>query len=118
MSDTILAALIAAVSSSGVTGIILAILNRKWSRSDRREAQEHQEDKKLDAVVAGLKVLTVDRVRYLGQCYIDNHEITLADKENLREMYQAYKELGGNGHLEVVMREVERLPIVEVRRNG
>ena len=54
MSDTILAALIAAVSSSGVTGIILAILNRKWNRSDKLEAQESREDQKLDAVVTGL----------------------------------------------------------------
>ena len=31
--------------------------------------------------------------------------------KNLIEMYKAYKALGGNGHLDPVMEEVERLPI-------
>lgn len=65
----------------------------------------------MDAVVAGLKVLTVDRVRYLGKCYISDRSISLEDKENLEEMYRAYKGLGGNGHLQTVMDEVERLPV-------
>ena len=114
--DEVILALIAAASSSGVTGIILAILNRKWAKSDRRRDGQAKDDKKLDAVVTGLKVLTVDRVRYLGQRYIERGEITLADKENLQEMYQAYKGLGGNGHLEVIMREVEKLPVVDSYR--
>ena len=33
------------------------------------------------------------------------------DKETLQEMYGAYKALGGNGHLETVMHEVDRLPV-------
>ena len=61
--------------------------------------------------MAGLKVLTVDRVRYLGRSYINAHSISLEDKENLQDMYRAYKSLGGNGHLETVMAEIERLPV-------
>ena len=41
------------------------------------------------------KVLMIDRVRYLGSSYIHDGEIALEDKENLAEMYQAYKALGG-----------------------
>lgn len=86
---------------SGIMAIVLAMLQRRWANSD-----------KSDAIVAGLKVLTVDRVRYLGKCYIEQKEITLDDKENLQEMYRAYKALGGNGHLEIVMNEVNGLPVV------
>ena len=57
--DAIIQTLLACVGSSGLTAIILALLQRRWSKADKR-----------DAVVAGLKVLTVDRVRYLGKCYI------------------------------------------------
>ena len=92
----------ACLGSSGLTAIVLAVLQRKWSCQDRQ-----------DAIVAGLKVLTVDRVRYLGRSYINNHSISLEDKENLQDMYRAYKALGGNGHLETVMAEVERLPLEE-----
>ncbi len=98
--DEILNIALACLGSSGLTAIILAILNRRWSKQDKQ-----------DAVVAGLKVLTVDRVRYLGRCYIKDQRITLEDKENLEDMYRAYKALGGNGHLETVMDEVERLPV-------
>ena len=47
--------------------------------------------------------------------YIQEGEISLEDKESLTEMYQAYKSLGGNGHLSTIMAEVERLHIVERR---
>ena len=94
----------ACLGSSGMTAIVLAILQRRWSCQDRQ-----------DAIVDGLKVLTVDRVRYLGRTYIKAQSITLEDKENLEDMYRAYKALGGNGHLETVMDEVERLPVTEGR---
>ena len=90
----------ACLGSSGLTAIVLAILQRRWSCQDKQ-----------DALVAGLKVLTVDRVRYLGRGYIMDGKISLEDRENLEEMYSAYKDLGGNGHLETIMSEVRRLPV-------
>lgn len=99
------AILIACISSSGLASVIVALLNRHWAKKDKK-------DEKLDAVVEGLKVLTVDRVRYLGKCYMIDREIDLEDKENLEAMYRAYKSLGGNGHLETIMAEVERLQVV------
>ena len=89
---------------SGVMAILLAWLNRNRAKADRHDAR-------LDAVVDGVKVLTVDRVRYLGKCYIDDQSITLDDREALEDMYRAYKALGGNGHLETVMSEVRHLPV-------
>ena len=99
--------ILACLGSSGLTAIILALLQRRWAKHDKQ-----------DAVVEGLKVLTVDRVRYLGKCYIMDKEITLEDKENLQDMYRAYKSLGGNGHLETVLAEVNRLPVVDRRDDG
>ena len=90
----------ACLGSSGLTAIVLAILQRRWSCQDKQ-----------DALVAGLKVLTVDRVRYLGRCYILDGKISLEDRENLEDMYRAYKGLGGNGHLETIMAEVRKLPV-------
>lgn len=101
MADEIMQIVVACLGSSGLTAIILAVMQRRWACQDRQ-----------DAIVDGLKVLTVDRVRYLGRSYINNHSISLEDKENLQDMYRAYKALGGNGHLETVMHEVEQLPIV------
>ena len=54
----------------------------------------------------------IDKVRWLGKQYITAGEIHLEDKENLQEMYSAYKKLGGNGHLDTVMAEINHLKVV------
>lgn len=92
--------LTACACSSGLTGLVLALLQRHWSKQDKQ-----------DSIVSALKVLTVDRVRYLAQCYIRDGDITLEDKETLQDMHRAYKALGGNGHLDTAMAAVEKLPI-------
>lgn len=97
---TIWETLTACLGSSGLTALILAVLQRRWAKEDKQ-----------DAIVNGLKVLTVDRVRYLAQCYIRDGDITLEDKETLQDMHRAYKALGGNGHLDTAMAAIEKLPI-------
>lgn len=92
------------IGSSGIASVVVACLNRHWSKQDKA-------DTRIDALVEAQKVLMIDRVRHLGQTYIVANEISLADKEGLRAMYRAYKALGGNGHLETVMDEVENLRV-------
>ena len=91
---------------SGLMAIILAVINRKWAKEDKK-------DDRIDALVYAQKVLMRDRVKWLGNQYIHNKGITLSDKDTLAEMHKAYKALGGNGHLDVVMREVDKLPVVD-----
>ena len=89
---------------AGIMSIILAVLQRRWAKKDKKSSQ-------LAALVEAQKVLMIDRVRHLGSVYIRQGEISLEDKENLHQMYAAYKSLGGNGHLDLVMSEVDRLPV-------
>lgn len=96
----ILIAIMGACTGSGVTAILLALLQRHWAKKD-----------KSDAIVQALKVLMIDRVRWLGGKYIAAETVSLADKETLEEMHRAYKALGGNGHLDTVMHGVAELPI-------
>lgn len=97
---TLLGFVAAVLGSGGLSAVILALMQRHWHKAD-----------KGDAIVEVLKVLTVDRVRYLARRYIKDGDISLEDKETLQEMHRAYKSLGGNGHLNTAMAEVERLPI-------
>lgn len=103
--ETLIVALISALGGSGICGIILALLQRKWAKQDRHDAR-------VDALVDANKVLMIDKVRELGKKYIADGEIHLEDKENLQEMYNAYKGLGGNGHLDTVMNEVNHLHVI------
>lgn len=104
MNDLLLA-LLAALTGSGVSSIIVVLLQRKWAKQD-------QHDERVDALVDATKVQMIDRVRWLGRGYIESGEIRLEDKENIKEMYAAYKRLGGNGHLDTIMSEIDHLKVI------
>lgn len=91
--------------SSGIMAIILAALQRRWAKKDKQ-------DSRIDALVNAQKVTMIDRVKYLGKRYIEIGEISFDDKDNLNEMYMAYKKLGGNGHLDQIMHEVDKLKVI------
>lgn len=103
--ESLMIALIGALTGSGVSSVVVVLLQRKWAKQDKH-------DERVDAIVEAQKVLMIDKVRHLGKKYIGNGEIHLEDKENLKEMYDAYKKLGGNGHLETVMAEVNHLKVI------
>ena len=92
----------AVIGSSGLTTLLVAVLQRKWAKED-----------KTDNIIEALKVIIIDRVQYLGSCYIYAEEITLDAKETIHNMHNAYKGLGGNGDLDIVMQEVDKLRIAE-----
>lgn len=106
--EIILAIVAALLGSTGLSTVVVACLNRHWSKKDK----QNQGDPRIDALVNAQKVTMIDRVRYLGGKYIDNGQISLEDKETLKDFHAAYKALGGNGHLDTVMDEVEKLPVV------
>ena len=72
--------------SSGLSAIIVAILNHQW-------AKKRGTSTKLDALCEAQKVLMIDRVRWLGESYIIRGYITLDEKESLAEMYEGCKRL-------------------------
>ena len=103
--ESLIVALIGALTGSGVCSVVIVLLQRKWAKQDNH-------DERVDALVEANKVLMIDKVRYLGKKYISEGEIHLEDKDNLKEMYRAYKRLGGNGHLDTVMEEVNHLKVI------
>jgi hypothetical protein len=61
-----------------------------------------------------------DRIMYLGMHYLERRDsngnayITKDEYENLHDyLYIPYKELGGNGSAERIMKEIDKLPIRE-----
>ena len=67
--------LTACACSSGLTGLVLALLQRHWSRQDKQ-----------DCIVNALKVLTLDRVKHLAKCHIKDGYIDLGDKETMQDI--------------------------------
>ena len=104
MENVILTIVLAVLGSTGVSSIVVACLNRYWSKRDKLNT-------KLDALVEANQALMIDRIRWLGKAYIKSGFIRIEDKENLLAMYLAYKGLGGNGHLDTIMNEVSHLEV-------
>lgn len=90
---------------SGIMAIVLACLQRKWAKEDKC-------DSRITALVDAQKVTMIYEVKHIGKEYITRGEISVDDKETLREMYDAYKGLGGNGHLDTIMSEINRLKVI------
>lgn len=119
---------IGTLCGGGLLTFILALLQRSWAKKDKREAKEENNaeaalkrvEDKLDKVVEAQtivsdaqKVIMVERIRYLGLCYIGQKRIDIFDKEQIKKMHKSYKALGGNGDLDTVMDEIEKLPVVD-----
>lgn len=59
-----------------------------------------------------------DRIVSLGMSYIERGDISQSEYENLHKyLYEPYKQMGGNGSADRVMREVEKLKIVPDKYN-
>lgn len=68
---------------------------------------------KNDASKKMLLGLGHDRIVSLGMSYIERGDISQSEYENLHKyLYEPYKQMGGNGSADRVMREVEKLKIV------
>ena len=109
--------LIAAICSAAVV-IITNLQKRRWEKEDRKEKEEEESKKKeavkIEALVAGQKWLLYDRIKYLGLAYIKAGHVDFDDRRILREMHTVYHQgLGGNGDLDKIMSEVDKLPLKE-----
>lgn len=95
---------------SGIMAIILAALNRKWAKEDKK-------DEKMEVIIDCLSVLMVDRVRHVGMSYISQNRLTLDEKEEIEEMYSVYDSLRkekqeSKDKLVTIMQEVRRLQVI------
>lgn len=116
---TILVAVIGSSAMATLVTLLNEAVKRRWKKKDEGEKITPERildiERKIDALVKAQKVMSIDRIRYLGLCYIGSGGVTLEEKETLHEMHDAYEALGGNGHLDTVMDEVDKLQIVKSR---
>ena len=111
------------IIASGIIGLVFTFgqqlimwkLNRKAAKEDR--AQTHIEERinaleeKVDSLSIGQKSILHDRIKWLGMGYIAARAIDIDDRRDLIEMHRAYHANGGNGNLDMLMEEVEKLPL-------
>ena len=108
------------ILTGGVGAAAIKLLDNliQWAlarRAKKRDGEAHEEteqEKKMNSLQAGLRVVLLDRIQYLGQCYIRDGEITFDDRRRLHMMHETYHDaLNGNGDLDVIMAQVDKLPL-------
>ena len=127
--EFIAAVVVAVAGGAGGAAIINGINERKLHKIQHREAQEDKKElrveerlntleEKVDAIVEANKYIMFDRIRYLGQRYIDAGEISFDDRRILNSMHAVYHNgLGGNGDIDKLMDDVNDLPLLIIRKN-
>ena len=115
-----------AVGSSlvvGIFGLLTWWLNRKAAKADKREeAAEKKVEQKdtemdnikqtLDNLTIAMRMLMYDRIKHLGNAYIDRGSITSDELADLIAMHGVYHDvLAGNGFLNALMDKVKALPV-------
>ena len=112
-------------------GVIVAIIegvreflawrrNRKALLEDRQALNSDKRlekvERQVEALVESQKYILYDRIRFLGQSYIADGEIDFDDRRILNDMHKSYHSgLGGNGDLDILMREVNQLPLKKTK---
>lgn len=106
---------------AGLFGIWQWRLNRKAQKEDKAAEREvtscaarGKEIKQLqdtvNALIVAERAILYDRIKHLAKSYIKRGYITVEEYEDLKRMHKVYHdELKGNGFLDALMEEVDKL---------
>ena len=106
---------------AGLFGLWQWRLNRKAQKEDKAAEKEvvscaarGREIKQLqdtvNALIVADRTILYDRIKHLAKSYIKRGYITVEEYEDLKRMHKVYHdELGGNGFLDAIMEEVDKL---------
>lgn len=121
--QAILGGAVGAAFVTGAFSIIKWVLERKAAKEDRREdkkdAKEQQKDSELEEIkeeignlAVAMRMQMYDRIKHLGNSYLQRGSITSEELADLIEMHGVYHNtLKGNGFLDTLMEKVKALPV-------
>jgi len=92
------------VIAGGIFDLIKMKIGRKYEKEDNR-------DNFKTAMTEAMQVLLLDRIKYVGQTYIARGCVTFEERMILGKMHESYKGLNGNGDCDILMKEVDELPL-------
>lgn len=87
---------------SGIISIVQMIIRRWWEKSDKGSAQ-----------TKALRYLMLYIMIQTAKGYIRDGEISMDDRRQLHKWHELYHDgLGGNGDMDKLMAEVNKLPLI------
>lgn len=110
-ASVVSAVLAAALASSGMWSIVLLVVTKHYEASS-------EEKKKATAEHKMILALAHDRVYYLCESILNDYKSGKIDHmevdefENLRILYEGYKDMGGNGTCKRLFTEACKIPVM------
>lgn len=103
--EQMIAAFLGGSAASAMISGLFSLLQDRLRRGKRRSDTEQ-------ALVDGMQFILLDVIAQRALRYIQAGEAELHDKQLLQRMHQVYHDgLGGNGNLDALMEQVDRLPV-------
>lgn len=105
----------------GLFGLIQWWLNREAHKEDKAADKETADSAAMDKEIADLRAMVeslivadrtilYDRIKHLAKSYLKRTYITVEEYEDLKRMHGVYHStLNGNGFLDSIMEEVDKL---------
>ena len=118
---TILTGAAGAALVGGIFGIIMWCLNRKAAKEDAAKVDVASvcaargktiEDlsKMVSSLIVADRTILYDRIKHLAKAYIKRGWISVEEYEDLNRMHKVYHDdLEGNGFLDALMAEVDKI---------
>lgn len=107
MSDINITSIVVPYLITTALGIVVGWLSSKHKKIQEKEDFKQKEN---EALKAGVLALLRNEILRRYREYMSKGELTILDKENLEEMYEQYRNLGGNGMVKELMSELMQLP--------
>lgn len=106
---------------AGLFGLVQWRLNRKAQKEDKaaerntascaaRGEEIKMLQKTVNALIVADRAILYDRIKHLAKSYIKRQWISVEEYEDLKRMHKVYHDdLKGNGFLDSIMAEVDKL---------
>lgn len=109
---TLLSGAMGAAIVCGIFGLINRLLDRKAAKKDRAEEKQDKTAEEISNLTHGTRMLLYIEIKDRARKYIQDEAITPEDLEDILAMHAIYHdELGGNGFLDSVIKQVKALHI-------
>lgn len=95
-----------------VLGMALGVVTSKLKKTKEKDEKEKKKD---EAIELGVQALLRNEIIRRYREFESKGEISILDQENLDEMFEQYKNLGGNGTVKKMMNDLYELKTKIVR---
>lgn len=118
--EMIITIIIAVVGSSGLWAFLQFLLtnSKKSKRKEDLVAKLDRHESEIKQIKAMSLGALYDRAKFLGESYLKRGWWTLNEYEDYKHyIYQPYHDAGGDGTIDKIMRELEKMPIEASQRS-